>query len=269
MTGCAQPWQRLTTPAELLERHLPNDVLSIEIRMAEGHIVLHTLLATIGYLENAYAALSRIFVAHSGSEPKLQILSIQSGSPTIRIDCKGLADVVQALKQLLIELWHKARHKRAEEQIERNSALLSTLGVINQIEEQRRKGSLVAEDAENIKRILIDSALGLLECNAVPTQIHEREIVNNNKLLADFSPKFLTDGTQQDSEPIADKPLNPEGDGPSNAGTNKTSQSGAVKMKSEPKKKKRNSKKVSRKEHDSDAPSATQSVDSLIDDLEL
>src|SRR5207302_1110646 len=76
---------------------------------------------------------------------------------------------------------------------------LSTLAVVGQIERQKLSGNLAPEDAENIKRIIIDSTIGLFECNALPTEVRPREAVDNSKLLADFSPKLLTEGMSKDS----------------------------------------------------------------------
>jgi hypothetical protein len=144
-------------------------------------------------------------VGELAAEPKLALIEVQSGSPTIRIDCKGLAEIVKELTAFIMEAWHKVRHKRAEELLEKNSALLSTLGVVEVIERRRSAGELGAEEAESLKRTLVESTLGMFGCNALPTEIHRREFVNNDKLLAQFSPKLLTAGAQQ----VADEKANP------------------------------------------------------------
>jgi hypothetical protein len=193
MINSIAPWQKLTTPAELLEKEIPEDIISIDIRVAEGTVPLPMLIGAIENLELAYSAMARVYLPDSDVEAKLQVVSIQSGS-AIRVDCKGLAEVVKHLKEFFLEAWSKVRHKRAEEIIERNSAVLSTLGVLDEIDARAKRGTLANEEAETLKRTLVDSALGLFGCNAVLTETRPVEAVDNNKLLAHFSPKLLGTG---------------------------------------------------------------------------
>ncbi|MGC2743466.1 MAG: hypothetical protein WA672_09775 [Candidatus Angelobacter sp.] len=190
------PWQKLTTPAELLQKEMPQDLISIDIRVPEGSVPLPMLLGAVESLGSAYSAMARVYLPDSDAEAKLQILSIQSGS-AIRIDCKGLPEVVKHLKEFFLEAWSKVRHKRAEEVIERNSAVLSTLGVLDEIDARKKLGTLGDEEAETLKRTLVDSALGLFSCNAVLAETRPIDIVDNNKLLAQFSPKLLGVGDSQ------------------------------------------------------------------------
>lgn len=56
-------------------------------------------------------------------------------------------------------------------------------------------GSLGPEQAETLKRTLVESALGLFGCHALPTEIRRHESVNNDKLLSQFAPKLLGTGS--------------------------------------------------------------------------
>jgi len=196
MVNSVVAWEGLTVPPELRAGKIPDSIISIEMRPSEVEVTLETVTSAFRYLDSAYAAIGRVYMGEANAQQKLDVVSIHTGSPTVRIDCKGLAGLVKELKLFLIEAWHKIRHKRTEELIERNSALLGTLGVVEVIERQRQQGGLGAEDAENLKRTLVDSALGLFGCNGLPTEIRRRESVDNDKLLSSFSPKLLTAGKE-------------------------------------------------------------------------
>jgi len=190
MIESAAPWGALTTPSELLDARLPDDIMSIELRYDGGETSLTRLHSTAGLLEKAYAAVARIYGKEHDVKAQLRIVSIQSGS-AIRIDCKGLAEIVKHLKEFFFEAWHKLRHRRAEEVIEKNHAVLSTLAVMEKLESRKRDGSLSPEEAEQLRRSMISATLGMFRYGALPTDIPPIEYVDNNKLLGGFTGQKL------------------------------------------------------------------------------
>ena len=203
MTQSANAWEQLAIVPDLRSGKVPDDVISMEIRRSEGDVSLATLVSAFGHLDSGYSAMARVYTRDVEAQPKLEVISIQTGSPTIRLDCRGLAGLIKELRLFIIEAWHKIRHKRSEELIERNSALLSTLAAVGVIEAKRQEGTLGPEDAENLKRTLVDSALGLFACNALPTEVRRREAVDNERLLSAFAPKLLTAGDRTAPEAVA------------------------------------------------------------------
>ena len=95
----------------------------------------------------------------------LTIVKVDSGS-SIRIDCKGLGEPIKHLKDLILEAWHKLRHKRAEEVSENSKAVLGSLAVIEKINARERDNSLSKEEAEQLRRTVITSVCGLFACGA-------------------------------------------------------------------------------------------------------
>jgi len=123
---------------------------------------------------------------------KLTLVKIESGSE-IRIDLRGMENAIKHLKDFILEVWHKLRHKRVEEVIENNKAILTSIKTIQYIDDSKKNDSLTHEEAETFKHNIIKSTLGLFEHGAVIAEIPDKEVVDNTKLLESFSPKLLTE----------------------------------------------------------------------------
>jgi hypothetical protein len=123
-------------------------------------------------------------------DESLSIIKIESGLG-IRIDCKGSENVILHLKEFILESWHKIRHKRSEEVIENNKALLSSLAVIDKINQREIEKSLSPEESEQLRRKVIKNVLGLFQYGALISEIPQEEKVDNTKLLSAFSSKLL------------------------------------------------------------------------------
>jgi len=191
MMECVGPIEILTVPTELTSDTLPESIISLEIRYTEEkNPSLATLAKATALFENAYSAVARIY--EKKNYGSLSVVKIDSGS-AVKISCRGIAEAVKLLKEFIMEAWHKFRHKRVEEVIENNRAVLSTLAVMGELDAREQKKSIAPEEAEQLRRAIVESTLGLFECGALITDIPEQETVNNTKLLNSFSPKLLTD----------------------------------------------------------------------------
>lgn len=189
MTDSEKAWQTLTTPGELLQPTPPADLLSMEIQGAREDFPLQSLKLAVEGVQVVYSVLAQIYT-RTNTEAKLTIVSVQSGSPTIRIDCRGIAEAIAAFRQFLHETWNKIKYKRADELVQNNHAVFSTLAAVEEISRQVGNGGLSPEEGQQFKQVLLSSALSLFEAGALPTDIVQghRE---DKKLLQAFMPKLL------------------------------------------------------------------------------
>ena len=217
MNGSVDPIEKLTTPEEMQTPELPETFISFElVSVAAENTPLPRLAKASAFAEEAYETVCRAYQI-KGSDT-LAIVKIESGS-LIRIDCKGIGEPIKHLKDLILEAWHKLRHKRAEEVLENNKAVLGSLAIMEQIKAREQDESLSAEEAEQLRRKVITSVCGLFECGALIAEIPSQETVENTKLLGRFVPKLL-----------------PPPKAGSNAGTKKAARKKATRKKTTPKK---------------------------------
>lgn len=190
MTSCVTPIKALTLPEELKSEELSEEIITLNIQYREAETPsLEKIATALESLESAYSSIAKIY----GMEEQaghLQVIKIESGS-AVRVDCKGLGLVVKHLKEFFIEAWHKFRHKRSEEVIENNRAVLSTVAAVQQIESSVKNRTMSREQGEILKRRMIEETLGLFGSGALIIEIPQHELLDNNKLLREFGTKLL------------------------------------------------------------------------------
>lgn len=188
MLSCASPLESITTPVEMRREQLPDTFITFTLASLPKETPLSRLAKATAFAEEAYESICRAY--QTKGSISLTIVKVESGS-SIRIDCKGLGDPIKHLKDLIIEAWHKLRHKRAEEVLENNKAVLSSLSVIAQINTNEKNNTISSEEAEQLRRKIITSVSGLFECGALIEEVPPEETVDNTKLLGGFVPKQL------------------------------------------------------------------------------
>ena len=189
MIGSVDPIEKLTTPEEMRTPELPETFISFELASIDAeNTPLPRLTKATVFAEEAYETVCRAYQTEGSGT--LAVVKVESGS-SIRIDCKGLGEPIKHLKDLILEAWHKVRHKRAEEVLENNKAIFDSLAVIERINAGERDGALSGVEAEQLRRKIITSVCGLFECGALIAEIPSQETVENTKLLGNFVPKLL------------------------------------------------------------------------------
>lgn len=189
MIDSVEAIEKLTIPEEMQTPELPETIISFELAsIAAENTPLSRLTKATAFAEEAYETVCRAYkIEGSGT---LAVVKVESGSD-IRIDCKGLGEPIKHLKDLILEAWHKLRHKRVEEILENNKAVLDSLAVMEQINARERDKSLSPEEAEQLRRKIFTSVCGLFECGVLIAEIPSQETVENTELLGGFVPKLL------------------------------------------------------------------------------
>jgi len=189
MVSCVDPLQALTTPEELRGEEIDPTILSLELRYeAERRPSLDDLSKATELLQELYTTLAQIY--KKKDEGHLTVVKVDSGS-AIKIDCKGIADVVKHVKDFLTKAWYMIRHRKAEDIMMNNTAVLSSLGVMDQITKCEESGSLNSEDAIRLRTRILKTVLELFKCGATLADIPPQETVDNKQLLQGFMPKLL------------------------------------------------------------------------------
>jgi len=190
MVKSVRCWQVLTMPDVLVQPEKSEDVLTLRIGGKDlPELPVALLSEATAKIQTLYVAVAEAYGIKKAGE--LSLIKVESGSD-IRVDCRGLGDVVRYLKEFFIEAWHKIRHKRSEEVIENNRAVLSTIGLIQHIQAAETKGSLDHEDATRLRLTILDATFRLFERGVLIDEIPQQETVNNQDLLVGgFAQKLL------------------------------------------------------------------------------
>jgi hypothetical protein len=186
MVSCVKPFTVLTIPADLLNERR-EEVLAVNLSDRES-LDLKILAKVLGEMEALYDAINRAFAR--ADAPPLQIIKIESGS-SLRIDLKGLAETIKELKNAVLEIWTKHRHKKADEIIDQHRVVSSGIEVLTQIDLRVRKKELAGEDGARFKRAIVLGTLGLFKNGALIDEIPPIEVVDNVRLLDGFAYKLL------------------------------------------------------------------------------
>jgi hypothetical protein len=194
MISCVQPFTILTIPPDLLSEPR-EDLLAINLSDRD-HLDLKVLAKVVSEVEALYDSLNRVF-GRTDATP-LQVIKVESGS-SLRIDLKGLADTIKELKNAVLEIWSKHRHKKADEIIDQHRVVSSGIEVLTEIDVRVKKKELTNEDGMRFRRAIVQSTLGLFKNGALIDEIPPTETVNNVKLLDGFAYRLLA-APQEDSE---------------------------------------------------------------------
>ncbi len=186
LSKCAKPIETLTTPTV----ELGADEAELDINITDRDtLTLESLIAILSDLQSLYETGARI-TEKKEFEP-LQVIKIDSGT-NVSINLKGLGEPIKQIKNLILEMWAKYRHKRAKEIIDQNRVVASSIELIEVIETKRKNGFIADQEAKRLTRALVSKTLSLFENGALIAEIPERENIDNAKLLLEgFGPKRL------------------------------------------------------------------------------
>jgi hypothetical protein len=187
MTDTASSWESLTIPEDLRNVEFPEDIITLIICSSKPAPVA-VLSKAAGLLADIYEAIAVAYCKKI--KAPLKILKLE-GCTNLRVDCQGVEEIIKLMKAFIQEAWCKVRHKRAEEVIENNKAVISSLAVISYINTRESLRELSREEAETLRRRIINDALGLFQCGGLIGEISIKENIDNALLLSGFSPKLL------------------------------------------------------------------------------
>jgi hypothetical protein len=128
------------------------------------------------------------------SETTLSVISCDSGGDK-SFDFLGLANLVEDLKEILLGLWDRVVFYRELQMGQRLELVAQSLPVLEQIRTLQENGSLESEQAELVRRRIIDGCTKFLNCGAVIPEMEDRSHFSPRTLMA-TQPKLLTGATK-------------------------------------------------------------------------
>ncbi len=159
MTGCTSALDSLTIPDDLRRAQAEKNVISIELHYKEYHYpTLTETIKVVDLLNQLYQVVAAIY--GKANQADLTLVKIDSGS-SIRFDCKGIKELIQPIKAFMIEAWNELRHKGIDKLLGDNKAMLSSLPIMDQLAKREQDKSIDIEKAEQLRRKILGTTLGL------------------------------------------------------------------------------------------------------------
>lgn len=156
-------------------------------------------------ISNLYSVFATI---ESESVSDLIVLACDSGSDK-SFDFLGMAKLMEQIKETIIEIWDRRVFYRQKHASECLALIAESLPIIEKIEELKNSESLGPEQAEILKRKVIDGATKFIQAGATIQEM-EGESIHAPRQLMKPEPKLLvspwsdnennaSDATQDDS----------------------------------------------------------------------
>lgn len=181
--------EKILIPREVKEEKDFDEVLTVELRYDHDHSPkVETVAEVLKELNQLYATIAR---AYGNSDfPPLRIIYADSGT-SIRFDLSGLGEIIKESKELLVELWNRFRHRKAEDYETNVYAFMGGLKARATIESQRQQGVISDEDAARYTRLIMESGIALFKAGALPREVPKVEEIQNQKILEEVQQRLL------------------------------------------------------------------------------
>src|SRR5712664_430580 len=187
------------------EQILPTKRMTFLIReLDKPTLTLKDFGSIIGDIESLFQAILKI---DGASTSDLVVVALDSGSEK-SIDVVGIAAAVDKLSTFLLEVWDRVRFARSSKLRASIKTTSEGIALLNELKACQEKGSLSAEEAEKLKRVLLKGVDDLFVKGvytremqeSVPIQPSQLEF-QRTKLLANYSGKTTSiDGRQPDEQ---------------------------------------------------------------------
>jgi len=192
----------IITPAYLLANKLSKGI-TIQKQSAEKTAVIsltlldnstlplstNRFISLFESIETFYKVSSKILDI---SGETLIIVGADSGSE-INIDVSGTAKIIQMVKEILLSLWDRIMLFREIQTAKRISLVAQALPIVDQISSMEKDGKIEREQAEILRREVIDASRKFLSCGATIPEMNKTSTIKPNQLLAP-EPKLISEG---------------------------------------------------------------------------
>jgi hypothetical protein len=186
MVATVAPFRALTSPHTEIKQN--EGTLDINVADRET-LTLKSVIEILSDIQSLYETTARLS-GDTEYEP-LEVIKIETGT-SLSLNVKGLGEPIKEIKKFVLEMWTKHRHKRADEIVDHNRAVASSLQLIVDIEKKVKRGELTNEDGNRLTRAVVQKTLSLFKNSALISEIPSIETVDNNKLLVEgFGTKLL------------------------------------------------------------------------------
>jgi hypothetical protein len=192
-----EPLTALTTPSQLLEEELPDDIVSIEVRGDKESTALATLCKVLSTVYGMYTALARMKGEGDGTE--LKVLKLD-GESDLRVDCVGPAIVVKPLRDFLRQACLRMRYSEPGASLAEAEGALRGLKLLREIEEAQEAGTISRDEANQIRSGLVGGVNLLVENGATTADTPEDEMLHNPELMRSLFARTLPSAEEAPSQ---------------------------------------------------------------------
>ena len=170
------------------------DVMTVQVIESPRRFSTPTRLATL--LESLDALYGACAVLEDAEPNGLSVISCDSGSDKT-FELMGAAPVIAAVRALLLALWDRVVFYRELPAAERYRHAAESLPILTRIREREAQGRMSPEQAELLRRRIVDGTGRFLAAGATIPELQERAYANPRTLMAP-APRLL-------APPLADE----------------------------------------------------------------
>lgn len=199
LSECVGPIEGITTPDAVTQEKDFDDILTVQLEYEQGkEPTVQTISNVLKDANDLYLDVAKLLGAKDAKT--LVAIYVASGSD-YRFDFKGLGEPIKEIKNLLVEIWGKIRHRQADILERKNTAVLSSLTALEKLKDGRDKQAISQEDADKFAEKIIKASLDLFKHGALIREIPAVEAVSNQKLIEGFQQKQLPGATVTEQLP--------------------------------------------------------------------
>jgi hypothetical protein len=149
-------------------------------------------LSSISLLYEAFADLER------APRSDLSVIACDAGSDK-SFDFLGLANLMKAVKELLLSVWDRVVFFREQQVAQRLDLIASSLPIIDKLGDLQRENKLGPEECELIRRKIVEGVTKFLTSGSAIPEMGERSNFDPYLLMAP-EPKLLTTNSEKDTD---------------------------------------------------------------------
>lgn len=180
LKDCVYSVEALTVPKVVVEAQAFDDILTLEIRVAEPPFNTAANVAEVLTFTNRLYEATALAVGEEVSP--LSIIFANSGSP-IRFDMTGTAKTVLAVKELLLALWGIRKFSSLTVQQHELDLATKQLAFFEDLRKRVRAGAISQMEADSIRGNMIVCGVKLIDRGALPREVPDTEVVSTTKLI--------------------------------------------------------------------------------------
>lgn len=163
------------------------DVLTVQVIESPRRFSTPTRLATL--LESLDALYGACAVLEGAEPGGLSVIACDSGSDKT-FELMGAAPVIAAVRALLLSVWDRVVFYRELPAAQRYRHAAESLPVLDRIRERAAQGGMAPEQAELLRRRIVEGTGRFLVSGATIPELQERAYANPRTLMAP-APKLL------------------------------------------------------------------------------
>lgn len=163
-------------------------VLTLILPEKDGHPSSSTRVSkAIEVISAFYDVIATIKNEHN---QRIFIVSCDSGSNKV-FNFKGSGEILKGVKDIIISIWDKVITHRRDDYVNRLDAVKNTLPIINTVSEMERSGTISAQEAHRLNKIIMNSAANFLETGSIIPELKEESYFEPQKLIGLQEPLLL------------------------------------------------------------------------------